>query len=151
MTAGSPLPGPALRSAALLSLDPVTLYRLLALRVDVFVVEQACAYRELDGRDLEPTTRHLWLEEQGQPLAYLRVLAEPSSGARIGRVCTATRARGRGLAAQLMRAALAEVGARPSVLEAQAHLSEWYAGFGFAPDGATYVEDGIPHLTMRRG
>jgi ElaA protein len=42
-------------------LDPGTLYALLRLRVEVFVVEQRCAYAELDGRDLEPRTRHYWL------------------------------------------------------------------------------------------
>src|SRR5690606_34048120 len=84
---------PTVRVASFAELDAPTLYRLLKLRVDVFVVEQKCAYPELDGRDLEPETRHLWIEDgAGAPLAYLRVLREPDGAARIGRVVTAPHA-----------------------------------------------------------
>ncbi len=131
-------------------LNPVTLYALLRLRVNVFVVEQACPYPELDGRDTEPNTRHLWLADGGQPVAYLRLLAEPDGSARIGRVCVAPAARRRGLATQLVRKALELVGPRPCVLEAQAHLIRYYAALGFVPTGPEYVEDGIPHIPMRR-
>jgi len=48
-------------------LNTTTLYALLRLRVDVFVVEQQCAYPELDGRDLEPRARHYWLGGPGHP------------------------------------------------------------------------------------
>ena len=48
--------------------------------VDVFVVEQHCAYPELDGRDLEPGTVHLWVGPDGAPVAALRLLAEPGGG-----------------------------------------------------------------------
>ena len=60
-----------MRVAAFSELDAATLYGLLRLRVDVFVVEQKCAYPELDGRDDEPDTRHLWIPDgDGTPLAY---------------------------------------------------------------------------------
>ncbi|HZN79124.1 MAG TPA: GNAT family N-acetyltransferase, partial [Mycobacterium sp.] len=52
----------ALRRSWAKDLDAATLYELLKLRVEVFVVEQACAYPELDGRDLSADTRHFWLE-----------------------------------------------------------------------------------------
>ena len=39
------------------------LHDILKLRIDVFVAEQACAYPELDGRDTEPTTRHVWMAD----------------------------------------------------------------------------------------
>lgn len=58
-----------LHDAAFDELDTTTLYRLLALRVDVFVVEQDCAYPELDGRDLEPDAHHVWYSEGDRPLA----------------------------------------------------------------------------------
>jgi ElaA protein len=77
------------RVANFTDLDATTLYELLRLRVDVFVVEQRCPYPELDGRDTEPATRHLWLpdpERGGSPVAYLRLLAEPDQAVRIGRV-----------------------------------------------------------------
>lgn len=136
--------------AGFADLDPRTLYDLLRLRVDVFVVEQACAYPELDGRDTEPGTRHLWLADGGPPTAYLRVLSEPDGVARIGRVVVTPAARGAGAAGRLMSAALAEVGDRPAVLDAQAHLVALYERHGFAVAGPEYVEDGIPHVPMAR-
>ncbi|MDI1464981.1 GNAT family N-acetyltransferase [Catellatospora sp. KI3] len=142
------------RTASFQDLDAATLYRLLKLRVDVFVVEQKCAYPELDGRDLEPGTRHLWYEVDRQPVAYLRMLADPGEGAvvhRIGRVVTAPEARGGGLAGQLLTAALAAIGEEPVVLDAQSHLAAFYTKYGFAPTGPEFLDDGIPHLPMRRG
>lgn len=136
------------RAAAFAELDAATLYALLRLRVDVFVVEQACPYPELDGRDFEPSARHHWIEEGGAVLACLRVLVEPDGSTRVGRVATVPAARGRGLAGALVRAVLAEV-ARPVVVDAQAHLADWYARFGFVRDGADFVQDGIPHSPMR--
>jgi ElaA protein len=138
------------RVAAFADLDAATLYGLLRLRVDVFVVEQQCPYPELDGRDTEPATRHLWLERDGTPIAYLRLLAEPGGVARIGRVAVAPEARSGGLASRLMTAALAQVGDRECVLDAQSHLVEFYAHHGFTPTGPEFLEDGIPHVPMRR-
>lgn len=88
---------PVLRRSATLNLDPVTLYRILQLRVDVFVVEQDAAYAELDGRDLEPDAELLWIEDGEQVLATLRILCDDDAR-RIGRVVTTASARGRGLA-----------------------------------------------------
>jgi ElaA protein len=140
------------RVAAFAELDTATLYELLRLRVDVFVVEQESAYPELDGRDTEPGTRHLWISgAAGRPLAYLRLLAEPGGVARIGRVVVAKPARGGGHAARLMAAVLELIGDGPCVLEAQAYLVDFYAGFGFTVTGPEYVEDGIAHVPMRRG
>jgi ElaA protein len=136
--------------AAFAELDTFTLYGLLRLRVEVFVVEQKCPYPELDGRDVEPDTRHLWLDDTGTPSAYLRLLRDPEGTSRIGRVCVAQKLRGGGAAAVLMRTALDIVGAQPSTLEAQAHLVDFYARFGFRPCGPEYVEDGIPHVPMLR-
>ena len=138
------------RTAAFPDLTTRTFHDLLKLRIDVFVVEQNCPYPELDGRDVEPGTRHLWLTDGGTPLAYLRILADPGGVARIGRVVVATHARGGGYAGRLMTEALALVGDRPCVLEAQSHLVGFYAGYGFTVSGPEYVEDGIPHTPMRR-
>jgi ElaA protein len=134
-------------------LAPEVLYALLKLRVDVFVVEQGCAYPELDGRDTEPGTRHLWVTagaDPAAPLAYLRLLTEPDGTMRIGRVVTAPKARGEGHAKRLMAAALEVDPAAPTVLDAQSHLVAFYAAMGFAPAGTEYVEDGIPHIPMRK-
>ncbi|MEV4478534.1 GNAT family N-acetyltransferase [Micromonospora coxensis] len=140
----------ALHVASFAELDARTLHDLLRLRIDVFVVEQACPYPELDGRDVEPGTRHLWLESGGAPVAYLRILADPGDVARIGRVVVAPTARGAGHAGRLMTEALRLVGDRPCVLEAQSYLADFYARHGFTVTGPEYVEDGIPHLPMRR-
>lgn len=131
-------------------IDATTAYALLRLRVDVFVVEQRCPYPELDGRDTEPATRHLWLDDAAGPTAYLRVLDEPGGGRRIGRVCTRLDARGRGIAAALVGHALVASAGRVLVLDAQSHLRHWYERFGFAVSGPAFVEDGIPHVPMTR-
>ncbi|MFC5207896.1 GNAT family N-acetyltransferase [Pseudonocardia sulfidoxydans] len=136
-----------------LDLDAATLYELLRLRVDVFVVEQACAYGELDGRDLEPRARHYWLAGHGSPepvLGTIRLLKEPGGGYRIGRLCTARDVRGRGLGRRLVEAALAEVGSGECVLDAQDHLADFYRGYGFEPVGPAYDWDGVAHVPMHR-
>jgi ElaA protein len=128
-------------------LDSDTLYALLRLRVDVFVVEQRCPYPELDGRDIEPSTLHLWTADEHGPTAYLRML-DDTSAVRIGRVCVRRDARGGGLAHGLMTEALHRT-TQPVVLDAQSQLAGWYARLGFRVDGNEYVEDGIPHVPMR--
>lgn len=145
---------PPVSSARLTDVPADTLYRLLWLRVSVFVVEQAAAYPELDGRDLEPDTELFWIEDGGRVLATLRLLRDVSGNARIGRVATAADARGRGLSAQLMRAAVERAGERwPGTaidLDAQKHLAGWYGRFGFEVNGPEFSEDDIPHVPMRR-
>jgi ElaA protein len=138
------------RDALLADIDPVTLYRILRLRTDIFVVEQKCPYPELDGRDLEPTARQLWIERDCTVVATLRLLFDGDRVARIGRVATASSARGERLAAVLMRRALDLAPDIDIVLDAQAYLVGWYAQFGFARAGADYLDDGIVHVPMRR-
>jgi ElaA protein len=83
--------------------------------------------------------------------AYLRVLEEPGGEARVGRVVTAPAARGRGLAGELMAAALAHIGpARAVVLNAQTVATGLYERFGFVVSGPEHDDDGIPHVPMRR-
>ena len=145
------------RISSVALIDPLRLYDLLRLRVDVFVVEQECAYPELDGRDVETDAVMLWAEEDDTVLATVRLLvdhADDGDGSadalRIGRVATAAAARGRGLAADLMRLALDRAEGRLVRLDAQAHLEGWYARFGFVVDGPGFLEDGIPHVPMSR-
>jgi ElaA protein len=140
---------PVLRTARFAELTPFEVYALCRLRVDVFVVEQECAYPELDGRDVEPGTWHVWLEEDGEVLATLRVLDDGATRA-IGRVATAAGARGRGLAARVVEAGIELCAGFPITMGAQAHLEDWYGRFGFRRSGEGYVEDGIPHVPMRR-
>ena len=103
--APEPMADGELHSASFTELSTTTLYEVLRLRSEVFVVEQACAYGDLDGRDREPATRHLWVEDGGTVVAYLRVL-DDGDGRRIGRVVPASTHRRHGLAARLVEAAL---------------------------------------------
>lgn len=134
---------------AAVEIDAAKLYEILRLRVDVFVVEQQCAYPELDGRDLDSGCRLLWIEAGDEVVACARVLPEGDGSTRIGRIATRRAHRGQGLAAMLVAAA-ARAGEPPWVLDAQSHLRSWYERLGFAVTGPEFVEDGIPHLPMRR-
>ncbi|MEE2768966.1 MAG: GNAT family N-acetyltransferase [Actinomycetota bacterium] len=128
-------------------IDALTLYQLLRLRVDIFVVEQGCAYPELDGRDIDPDTRHIWIDGSGGPLAYLRVLAEPVGGHRIGRVATVLAERNRGLAGTLIDHVVKTTTGQ-LVLDAQAYLEAWYLERGFHTVGEPFLEEGILHVPM---
>jgi ElaA protein len=135
-------------------IDPLTLYAILRLRVDVFVVEQSCCYPELDGRDVEPGAELFWATDRPHVLATLRLLRDADGALRVGRVATVPAARSLGVASQLMRVALERCAvldpSAPVVLDAQAHLARWYARFGFDVTGEEFEEDGIPHVPMRR-
>jgi len=140
---------PLLREARFADLSPASLYGILRLRVDVFVVEQNCPYPELDGRDTEPATVHLWHEAaDGTVLSTIRVLSNGEDRA-IGRVATAAGARGRGLSAELVRRGIELCEGRTIDIGAQAYLESWYERFGFVRSGPDYLEDGILHLPMR--
>ncbi|MET0234530.1 MAG: GNAT family N-acetyltransferase [Kibdelosporangium sp.] len=135
------VPGPELSAA--------DLQAILRLRAEVFIVEQNAPFQDVDGRDLEHGTVHYWFEGDGV-LAYLRVVTEPLGDMRIGRVCTTLSARGKGLAYQLMAAAVEDLSAVRSVLDSQVYARGFYERFGYVAEGDEYIEDGIPHVTMRR-
>ena len=130
------------------------LYDALALRCRVFILEQG-PYLDPDGIDRK-AWHLLGRDERGALCAYLRVVdpgeryVEPS----IGRVITAPEVRGTGLGRSLVAEGLARcVAAWPEHgvrISAQAHLEAFYAGFGFQPVGAVYLEDDIAHLQMVR-
>ena len=133
--------------ATVRNVDPAVLYRILRLRTQVFVHEQRIVdEEEIDGRDLEDTTTLFWVAENGEVLATLRLLQDdlPSH---VGRVATAQRARGRGLAADLVRAALDHAGTDVAI-SAQAYLEGWYGRLGFVRTGENYLEAGIDHVPM---
>ena len=121
---------------------------ILALRSEVFVVEQDCVYLDIDGRDTETGTGHHWLERSDRMAAYARTLTEPDGETRIGRVVTHPGHRGEGLARLLMEY-LVEVGAGPIVLDAQSYLVRWYESLAFEVTGPEFDDDGILHVPMR--
>lgn len=140
------------RVAGFDDLPVATAYRLWRLRSEVFVVEQECAYLDLDGRDTERATLHVWAEPtdaEGMPVACLRLL-DDGDVVRVGRVAVAEPHRGHGLAGVLMARAHGLASGRAVVLDAQAHLTGWYARLGYVQTGAEFLDDGIPHVPMRR-
>lgn len=140
-------------------LGAVDLYSVLQLRSAVFVVEQACVFQDMDGRD--PVCLHLLgaAPEAGEAidlLAYARLvpagMAFPEAS--IGRVATAAQVRGTRSGHALMAEAIAQVQRQwrpqPIRIGAQAHLQAFYRQHGFEPDGDLYLEDGIEHIEMLR-
>ena len=126
------------------------LYRILKLRVDVFVVEQNCAYSELDDRDRE--SLHVWLEDASGIAAYLRVLKPglvyPCTA--IGRVIAARRREGLGTEVLKagIQAAKVHFGASEIYLEAQTYARPFYEKQGFRAISEPFDEDGIEHIKM---
>ncbi|MCM7513614.1 GNAT family N-acetyltransferase [Enterobacter hormaechei] len=133
-----------------------SLYALLRLRCEVFIVEQTCPYQDIDGDDLVGENRHI-LGWRGDDLgAYARILKSEDDfdPVVIGRVIVSGSARGEKLGYQLMEKTLEACKKRwpdkALYLGAQAHLQSFYAHFGFAPVTEIYDVDGIPHVGMAR-
>lgn len=137
-------------------LSTLQLYDLLKLRVDVFVVEQNCPYPELDGHDTKAEVQHLLGYRNGQLVACSRLLPAGTTyeNVSIGRVATLKSARGDGLGHQLLSQAL--IGCQQlwpgATIEigAQQHLERFYQHHGFQTTSEMYLEDGIPHIDMKK-
>jgi len=139
---------PDVHVAAFAALSPAALYGIAKLRQDVFIVEQQCAYPDLDGRDAEPATRHLWIESGTRVVSALRLLDDGDSTHRISRVVTAVDHRSKRFANALMSRAI-ELAGPPLVLNAQEYLERWYAALGFEVCGDRWDDGGIWHVPMR--
>ena len=127
------------------------LYEILRLRSAVFVVEQTCAYQNIDG--LDQNAIHMWLRDENGIAAYLRILPP---GARfddpaLGRVISVRRRSGTGT--RLMKAALEAVqciyGVDSVTIEAQVYAKPFYENVGFRQVSDEFDEDGIPHILMQ--
>ena len=133
-------------------LTNIELYKILQARTDIFVVEQNCPYPEVDGKDL--LSYHLFKEENGEIVAYLRILPPGVSyeQASIGRVIVKKEYRGQKLAQQMIAQAIAfiveEIKETKIKIQAQEYLTKFYGTFGFQPMSESYLEDGIPHVDM---
>lgn len=152
-------PRPDPRSQDLAEIDirevraPAEVEQALAIRCAVFVAEQGVAEAlEIDGRD--PAARHLLAFRQGEPVGTLRLRwLDGGRTVKIERVAVLAAARGHKTGQALMRAALelaAAEGARHATLHAQTTAQAFYAGLGFLACGPEFLEDGIPHVAMRR-
>lgn len=132
-------------------LSTAELYEILKLRNAVFIVEQNCAYQDIDG--LDETAYHMWLEDKNGIAAYVRLLPP---GVRfddsvIGRVIAVRRRSGVG--SQIVRTAQSAVrevfGTDSVTIEAQVYAREFYEKLGFVQQSDEFDEDGIPHILMR--
>lgn len=126
------------------------LYGILKLRVEIFVVEQDCAYQDLDDKD--QCTYHLFLEDEDEIIAVLRILPENVAfdDMAIGRIVVRKSHRGQGIARAMMKMAMdfivKDLGKRRIRLSGQAYLVDFYNGLGFKRVSDEYLEDGIPHF-----
>ena len=147
----------AWRFARFDELSPREVHDIFRARAAVFVVEQTCAFQDVDGAD--PQCWHLIGRGgggEGPVIAYCRLVPpgvkyrEPS----IGRVITLPPARGIGAGRTLMREAMARAQAlwpgQPLRIGAQMYLKDFYGEFGFAQSSEPYDEDGIMHIEMIR-
>ena len=139
-------------------LDGQAVYAMLEARQQVFILEQACLYADIDGIDRD--AHHLlgWRNDGGRRelVAYLRCVppgvkyAEPS----LGRVLTSTAARGGGIGMTLLQQGLRQAEAlypgQRIRISAQLYLQAFYERFGFHAVSEPYDEDGIPHIEMLR-
>ncbi|MEC2071569.1 GNAT family N-acetyltransferase [Alkalihalophilus marmarensis] len=131
------------------------LYELIQLRIDVFVVEQNCPYKELDNKD--QTALHLLGYENGRLIAYSRLFKPGDSygeEASIGRVIVRRDARSFGYGKELLMQSITRLeqlaeGANIKI-QAQEYLHRFYQSFGFQSISEVYDEDGIPHVDMIR-
>ncbi|WLT38251.1 GNAT family N-acetyltransferase [Synechocystis sp. B12] len=129
------------------------MHEMLALRQEVFVVEQGCLYLDADGLDKQ--SWHLFGRTNDQQLvAYARLnfpntrYPEPS----FGRVLTSKAIRGMGAGRKIVAACIQKsLREYPNLdlrISAQAHLTEFYAEFGFTKVGDPYDDHGIEHISM---
>ena len=130
------------------------LYEFLALRQEVFVVEQDCPYLDADG--LDKSGYHVMgYNDKNELCAYTRLLDKGLSYdeyCSIGRVITSSKVRGEGIGYELMNRSMAECkklfGQNQIKISAQEHLEKFYNQLGFQRLGSSYLEDGIPHIAM---
>ncbi len=136
-------------------LDTEELYKIIQLRVNVFVVKQNCAYPELDDKDL--AAHHVYSKNNNNEItSYARILPPGISYKEIsiGRVCCRKDLRLTGLGKTNMMHTLNYIhniyGKVPIRISAQLYLKKFYEAFHFIPQGESYLEDNIPHIEMLR-
>jgi ElaA protein len=126
------------------------LYEILRARAEVFIVEQNCAYQDLDNVD--KNAYHVYLKDEGGILAYLRVIdkGERLDEVSLGRVITLKRRQGLGTAVMRVGIDVAKekYGAKRIKIGAQAYAKPFYEQLGFRQISDEYMEDGIPHIYM---
>ncbi len=141
-------------TSAFNDLSASTLYSILRLRSEVFVLEQTCLYQDMDNKDTQQDCEHVLMLKDDKLCGYARILAPniSYSGSSIGRVLIASKFRGQGLAKMLMAFCIKRTFERyptqPIQIGAQCYLQKFYESLGFVAISEPYDEDGIMHLDM---
>lgn len=127
------------------------LYAILALRIQVFCVEQNCPYQDVDGLDF--SCQHFYIYQNNKVLAYARVIPPESGKCHIGRIVVARDARNHKLATKVIKSCIdyCKNNYLGSIIEisAQSYLTNYYQSLGFKSTGKFYLEDDIPHEQMQ--
>ena len=133
-------------------LSTIELYEILQLRSKVFVVEQDCVYQDVDGKDQKAL--HVIGKKDNTIIAYTRIFkaGDYFKEASIGRVVVSEKSRHLKYGHLLMKASInaIEISFRTNKikLSAQKYLEKFYNNLGFKTIGTSYLEDGIPHISM---
>lgn len=128
------------------------LYEILKLRAEVFVVEQNCAYQDLDNKDNKAL--HLIGEINNKIVAYTRIFKKGDYfiNSSIGRVLVKKEFRKKEYGKIIMKKSIERIKQDPKEekieLSAQKYLINFYKEFGFKKIGEEYTEDNIPHIKM---
>jgi ElaA protein len=125
------------------------LYEILRLRAEIFVVEQNCVYQDLDGIDYNSV--HIFYEDNGRVLAYLRFYPLDENTVSLGRVVTLYHKSGFG--GKILKIGLDEIKKRFNpqtvVIHAQCQAKGFYEKFGFKETSDVFLEDEIEHIEMK--
>ncbi len=128
------------------------LYKILQLRMEVFIVEQQCAFLDADDNDQKAWHLCAW---KGEKLVACTRLFAPGTmytEAAIGRVVNAAAVRGTGVGKALMERSVLAVyqlfGRVAIKIGAQLYLKKFYENLGFVQDSDIYLEDNIEHIKM---
>lgn len=128
------------------------LYHILKSRMDIFVVEQKCAYPDIDG--IDPDCYHLFKKDQGEIVAYARLVPrgvlqdQPLIGRIIVNQDYRKQGYGRELINQAIKIILEDWQESEIMLQGQTYLRDFYQSFGFEAVSEPYLEDGIPHVDL---
>lgn len=126
-------------------------FEIAKLRIKVFVVEQNCAYQELD--EMDEQAMHTWLQEGSEIVGYTRIIDQGET-ITFGRVLVNPDYRGKQLGKKVLEETLKVIEEtypnRKIVISAQAYLIDFYGAFGFKTTSKVYLEDDIPHIQMEK-
>lgn len=128
------------------------LYNILSLRSEVFIVEQNCAYQDIDQKD--QFALHVFIKKNNQIIAYTRIF-KPNDYFKyssIGRVVVLKKERASKIGSQIMSFSIKKIeeifNEKKIKISAQKYLINFYKKLGFITIGEEYLEDGIPHIAM---